>query len=70
MKPKLNIIINKNILEILKWDLRPTKDRNKNIRPCISLSLMKSSAAMFGIAEAGTKLKKNTISKLKKNIDL
>ena len=55
--PKLNIIVNKNILEILKWHLRPTKDRNKNIRACISLSLRKSNAAMFGIAAAGTMLK-------------
>jgi len=57
VKPKLNIIINKNILGILKLHLRPTKDRNKNIRVCISLSLKKSSAAMFGIAAAGTMLK-------------
>ena len=51
------MIVNKNISEILKWHLRPTKDRNKNIRPCISLSLRKSRAAMFGIAAAGTMLK-------------
>ena len=57
VRPKLNIIVNKNILEILKLHLRPTKDRNKNIRPCISLSLRKSRAAMFGIAAAGTMLK-------------
>ena len=64
------MIINKNILGILKWHLRPTKDRNKNIKACINLPLRKSSAAMFGIAAAGTMLKINTISKLKKNIDL
>ena len=57
VRPKLNIIVNKNILEILKWHLRPTKDRNKNIRACISLSLRKSNAAMYGIAAAGTMLK-------------
>ena len=51
------MIITKNILEILKWHLRPTKHRNKKIRACISLSLRKSSAAMFGIAVAGTMLK-------------
>jgi hypothetical protein len=50
--------------------LRPTKDRNKNIRVCISLSLRKSNAAMFGIAAAGTMLKQNTINRVKKNIDL
>ena len=57
VRPKLNIIVNKNILEILKSHLRPTKDRNKNIRVCISLSIRESSAAMFGIAAAGTMLK-------------
>ena len=64
------MIINKNILEILKWHLRPTKDRNKYIRACTNLSLKKSNAAMFGMVAAGTMLRKNTISKLKKNINL
>ena len=55
--PKPNIVVNKNILEILKWHLRPTKDKNKNIRACISLSLKKFRAAMFGSSAAGTMLK-------------
>jgi len=37
--------------------LRPTKDRNRNISKCINLSLRKSSAAIDGIAAAGTMLK-------------
>ena len=61
---------NKNILEILKWHLRPTKDKNKYIRACTNLSLKKSNAAIFGMIAAGTMLRKNTISKLKKNINL
>jgi len=50
--------------------LRPAKDRNKYIRACTNLSAKKSNAAMCGMVSAGTMLRKNTISTLKKNINL